>query len=597
MAPWEPRWRTMSRLSHQRRWTCGTWRPSGGKRQRARGSPVGKSMAEISVVFGGERRGAGTEAGFRSGSPKWSPEELDIRPLTSGWTADAVLRRLRRYNSKVFEELQPGNLERECIEEACTMEEAREVFEDDDKTTAFWARYKDGDQCQPPPCQNGGECEDGINTYTCYCNPNFNGKNCEIELKKQCSLNNGGCSHFCLMSADVPVCRCAAGYTLGLDKRSCEPSEQFSCGRVDITSLAPRSSRNITEHSSEGKHNSSYNLEDDYDIMQFYDDYSIHANDSGPSNVSAASAAKTRSVRSDRSSSVSPDEAVMSSGEARSATEVEKKQPPSWAFFPTLPTITAQDNTDQRIVGGNDAIPGEIPWQVALMSRSDTLQREGVFCGGSLISELWVITAAHCLVPTNPNLEDFFVRVGEHDVSQAEGSEQDHEVAEKHMHHLYDTAKSAYDNDIALLKLAKPVVLSNRRRPICLGLKDFTENLSRESSTSLVSGWGNLRTTGSQPNKLQKLEVPYVDRTVCKQSSEKPITSGMFCAGFENEVKDSCKGDSGGPHATNYKGTWFLTGIVSWGEECAKAGKYGVYTRVARFIAWIRRTTGLRIIN
>lgn len=68
----------MSRLSHQRRWT-------GGKRQRARGSPVGKSMAEISVVFGGERRGAGTEAGFRSGSPKWSPEELDIRPLTSGW--------------------------------------------------------------------------------------------------------------------------------------------------------------------------------------------------------------------------------------------------------------------------------------------------------------------------------------------------------------------------------------------------------------------------------------------------------------------------------------------------------------------------------
>ncbi|XP_037322639.2 coagulation factor IXb isoform X2 [Pungitius pungitius] len=471
------------------------------------------------------------------------------------------------------------------------MEEAREVFEDDDKTTAFWARYIDGDQCQPPPCQNGGECEDGIRTYTCYCNSNFNGKNCEIELKKQCSLNNGGCSHFCLMPADIPVCRCAAGYNLGPDKRSCEPTEQFSCGRVDT------SASSLTPRSSNTEHNSSYNLAEDYDIASFYDDYGIHANDSGPSNVSAASAAKRRSVRSDRSSSVSPAEAVVSSGEARSATEVEKKQLPSWAFFPTLPTITEQDNTDQRIVGGNDAIPGEIPWQVALMSHSDVLQRAEVFCGGSLISELWVLTAAHCLVPNDVKRQNFFVRVGEHDVTQAEDSERDHEVAEKHMHHLYDSKKSLVDNDIALLKLATPVVLSNQRRPICLGLKDFTESISRETPTSLVSGWGKLKTTGIQPNTLKKLEVPYVDRTECKKSSQTPITSGMFCAGFENEAKDSCSGDSGGPHATNYKGTWFLTGIISWGEECAKAGKYGVYTRVARFIPWIRKTTGMRIIN
>ncbi|KAM8898291.1 coagulation factor IXb isoform 1-T1 [Spinachia spinachia] len=517
--------------------------------------------------------------------------------FVSPQTADAVLRRLRRYNSRVFEELQPGNLERECVEELCTMEEAREVFEDNDKTAVFWARYVDGDQCQPPPCQNGGECEDGIRTYTCYCTSNFNGKNCEIELKKQCSLNNGGCSHFCLMTADIPVCRCAIGYNLGPDKRSCEPTEQFSCGRVNTaaSSLTPRSSN--TEHSWEGKHNSSYNPGDDYDITPFYDDYGVHANDSGPSNVTAASATKTRSVRSDRGSSVSLAEAVVSSGEAWSATEVEKKQLPSWAFFPTLPTITAQDNTDQRIVGGNDAIPGEIPWQVALMLHSVALQRAEVFCGGSLISPLWVLTAAHCLVPADVKRQDFFVRVGEHDVSMDDGSEQDHEVAEKHVHPLYETRKSLYDNDIALLKLTNPVVLSNHRRPICLGLKDFTENLSRESSMSMVSGWGYLQNHGRQPNKLKKLDVPYVDRTVCKESSPKPITSGMFCAGFKDEVKDSCQGDSGGPHATNYKGTWFLTGIVSWGEECAMAGKYGVYTRVARFVAWIRKTTRMRIME
>ncbi|XP_068572257.1 coagulation factor IXb [Cebidichthys violaceus] len=516
--------------------------------------------------------------------------------FVSQQTADTVLHRLRRYNSGFLEELQKANLERECKEETCTMEEAREVFEDDDKTMAFWAVYIDGDQCQPPPCQNGGVCEDGIGGHTCHCKANFNGRNCEIEVNKQCSVNNGECSHFCLMTADRPVCKCATGYKLGLDKRSCEPTEQFSCGRVQ-SSITPRSSS--PANSSERQDNSSYTVEDDFyddDITQFIDYYDFNTNDSDPSNISVA--LKKRSVRSDSSSSVNPAKVLMNSGEASSATETEKKQLPSWAFFPTLPTITAQENTDQRIVGGDDAIPGEIPWQVALMSSSATEQRAGVFCGGSLLNELWVITAAHCLVLDGADRPHFFVRVGEHDVSQDEGPERDHEVAERHMHHTYNAMKSLHDNDIALLKLASPVVLSNQRRPICLGPKDFTENLLRDSSSSLVSGWGRLSFTGRQPTKLKKLEVPYVDRTVCKQSSAlHHITRFMFCAGFRSEQKDSCKGDSGGPHVTNYKGTWFLTGIVSWGEECAMDGKYGVYTRVSRYYSWIIRTTRIRIIN
>lgn len=176
-----------------------------------------------------------------------------------------------------------------------------------------------------------------------------------------------------------------------------------------------------------------------------------------------------------------------------------------------------------------------------------------------------------------------------------EGDERDHEVAERHIHHMYNFKNSPYNNDIALLKLATPVELSNRRRPICLGPKEFIENLLRESRSSLVSGWGRLRHLGAEATTLQKLEVPYVDRTMCKESSRYHVTRLMFCAGYRDQPMDSCQGDSGGPHATKYKGTWFLTGIVSWGEECAKDGKYGVYTRVSMYYPWIRRTTGLRI--
>ncbi|XP_054481322.1 coagulation factor IXb isoform X2 [Anoplopoma fimbria] len=506
-----------------------------------------------------------------------------------------VLRRLRRHNSGLEEIIQKANLERECKEETCSFEEAREVFEDDDKTMAFWAVNVDGDQCKPQPCQNEGLCEDGNSAYVCYCKPNYSGKNCEIEVNKQCMVNNGGCSHFCVMRAERPVCQCAVGYRLGPDKIKCEPTEQFSCGRVNISSstrsLTPRSSN--TAHFLERDFNSSYTLEEyfyDEDITQFYDNLDNHTKDTGPFSIAAASVPKSRLARSDSSSSVN-------AAEASSVTETEGKPLPSWAFFPTISTITAKENTDERIVGGNDAIPGEIPWQVTLMFRGTVLQRAKPFCGGSLLSELWVMTAAHCLLDVHIPEEGYFVRVGEHDTSSDEGPERDHEVAEQHNHFMYDAQKSQYNHDIALLKLASPVELSKQRRPICLGPKDFIETILRDSSSSLVSGWGKLKFDGRQPTTLKKLEVPHVDRADCKQSSRDHITRYMFCAGFASEKKDSCQGDSGGPHATNYKGTWFLTGIVSWGEFCAAEGKYGVYTRVSRYYAWIKKTTGILIEN
>ncbi len=187
-----------------------------------------------------------------------------------------------------------------------------------------------------------------------------------------------------------------------------------------------------------------------------------------------------------------------------------------------------------------------------------------------------------------------YISIGEHDVSKNEGRESDHGIVEYHIHPRYNSQQSLYNHDIALLKLKGPVKFSDYALPICLGSKDFTENLLRSAANSLVSGWGRLLYGGMESKTLQKVELPYVDRTECKGSSTDTISRFMFCAGYSTVSKDSCQGDSGGPHATRYLNTWFLTGIVSWGEECAKEGKYGIYTRISKYMYWISNVTGIR---
>lgn len=92
--------------------------------------------------------------------------------------ANKVIKRHRRANSLHFEEVLQGSLERECLEERCTHEEAREVFENDEMLKMFWDNYYDGWRCSSSPCQHGGLCEDSIRDYTCTCTAGFEGKDC-----------------------------------------------------------------------------------------------------------------------------------------------------------------------------------------------------------------------------------------------------------------------------------------------------------------------------------------------------------------------------------------------------------------------------------
>lgn len=178
-----------------------------------------------------------------------------------------------------------------------------------------------------------------------------------------------------------------------------------------------------------------------------------------------------------------------------------------------------------------------------------------------------------------------FLLTGETYTRSWEGREAVHEVEQVLVHTNYQP--DTYHNDIALIKLVKPIKFSKYIIPACIPDRDFAERVLMQQDEGLVSGFGRLQEGGIQATTLQRLSVPYVDRSICKESTKFNISPRMFCAGYGREEKDACQGDSGGPHVTRYKNTWFVTGVVSWGEGCARKDKYGIYTQVSKYLRWI----------
>lgn len=155
--------------------------------------------------------------------------------------------------------------------------------------------------------------------------------------------------------------------------------------------------------------------------------------------------------------------------------------------------------------------------------------------------------------------------------------------------------KETYDFDIAVLRLKTPIQFRRNVAPACLPEKDWAEATLMTQKTGIVSGFGRTHEKGRLSSTLKMLEVPYVDRNTCKLSSSFTITPNMFCAGYDTQPEDACQGDSGGPHVTRFKDTYFVTGIVSWGEGCARKGKFGVYTKVSNFLKWIDKIMKARV--
>lgn len=181
---------------------------------------------------------------------------------------------------------------------------------------------------------------------------------------------------------------------------------------------------------------------------------------------------------------------------------------------------------------------------------------------------------------------------GEHDLGEDEGEEQERHITRVIIPDKYIPRKT--NHDIALLHLSRPVTFTDHVVPLCLPEKAFSERTLASVRFSTVSGWGQLLDRGATAIQLMAIDVPRVMTQDCQEKSRRregspTITENMFCAGYLDGSKDACQGDSGGPHATKFQGTWYLTGIVSWGEGCANEGHFGVYTRVSQYIEWMRR--------
>ncbi|XP_061745374.1 coagulation factor VIIi [Nerophis ophidion] len=148
--------------------------------------------------------------------------------------ASDVLTRRTRANTGFLEELKQGNLERECMEEMCDYEEAREVFEDEGQTNQFWQTYDRRDPCKINPCRNNGVCVHQGATFQCQCPEGFEGRFCQMvfEDSLKCIYHNGQCQHFCDGSGKRRRCSCADGYILGEDGRQCIAQVEFPCGQL-----------------------------------------------------------------------------------------------------------------------------------------------------------------------------------------------------------------------------------------------------------------------------------------------------------------------------------------------------------------------------
>ena len=241
--------------------------------------------------------------------------------------------------------------------------------------------------------------------------------------------------------------------------------------------------------------------------------------------------------------------------------------------------------TDPRIVGGQEATPGEWPWQVALVqSGGDTYL--GQFCGGSLIAADWVLTAAHCVDNDAPG--DIDVVAGIHDLTAPETGFRRVGLDEIIVHPGW--SNSTKDNDIALLRLASPIAEragGGGELPIRYATLPPAAIGALAGATTTVTGWGNRLPGGSDyPPRLHEVEVQVIANAACA-SAYSNLTDNMLCAGVDGGGKDSCQGDSGGPLVYNNSGEWQQVGIVSFGIGCAEADYPGVYARVSRYIDWI----------
>ncbi|XP_055381894.1 trypsin-like [Condylostylus longicornis] len=232
---------------------------------------------------------------------------------------------------------------------------------------------------------------------------------------------------------------------------------------------------------------------------------------------------------------------------------------------------------DIKIVGGKAANIKNHPHQVSVQENGF-----GHFCGGSLITRKWVLTAAHCFYGSKTPISKYFIRAGStfHNKGGVIGFPLKIYIAKKYNPRTNDW-------DISLIKLknrfSKKLTSQYPIQRITL-----RKTLPPSKTYLTVTGWGAMRAGAVMlPTQLRKTRVPLISFQYCNRKTNNAgmITKRQFCAGFKQGGKDSCQGDSGGPITIRNR----LVGIVSWGLGCAFRNSPGVYTKLPAFLKYIKK--------
>jgi len=247
------------------------------------------------------------------------------------------------------------------------------------------------------------------------------------------------------------------------------------------------------------------------------------------------------------------------------------------------------------IMGGNPTKENQYPWMVALTLNGSMI------CGGSLIDDRTVLTAAHCLCEKKDkdtgkctsfiSADRLGVWVGLHDWRVTDKGQEHIGVEEWLKHEEYQLVNSK-DNDLALLKLNKRVKWRREVQPLCL---PEIKSQIYEGDMATVIGWGKLR-SNQFPNRLREADVKIISNKQCKKYYAK-ITDNMLCTYEGNDGKDACSGDSGGPLFIERKGVevngkkqYEQIGVVSSGALCGtRKDPAGVYEKVTAQLDWIKK--------
>ncbi|EDO48368.1 predicted protein [Nematostella vectensis] len=238
------------------------------------------------------------------------------------------------------------------------------------------------------------------------------------------------------------------------------------------------------------------------------------------------------------------------------------------------------------MITGTDAVPHSWPWQISLETTKDR-NRWFHTCGGSLISPEYIVTAAHCF-PNNPDVTMFRVVVGQHDRLNGGDGQTPIAIHEVIKHESFSMRHLR--NDIALIRLVKPVTLSERVGTVCL--PSHGDRIT-PGTKCFITGWGRTVGGGQSARILQQAEMPIASHKDCSAANSRLVPvheESMLCAGHATTGVhvSGCQGDSGGPFVCEESGRWVLRGAVSWGNpRCLAENFYTVFARMSSYVNWI----------